>query len=171
MNKDDLEIQDYLDNNLSGEKREQFIKRLKSDPNLRIRFKAYKRIYNGLKSESGFTLSPKFTSRVLKKTHIESLGSVHFELWHIFIVLFVIIIGINVTFYYVDMTALVNDMKFSPDIDLNLPQGILNKIAAFFSSLNFNFALPALAVIILVVLGLLDHFVLSGRHKTASSYR
>ncbi len=169
MNKYDFEIQDYLDNNLSREKREQFIKRLESDPDLRIRFSSYKKIYKGLKSENGFTLSPKFTSRVLKKSHIESLGSVHFELWHIFIALFIIIIGINVTFYYVDMTALVNDMKFSPDINLDLSPGIVNNITAFFSNMNFNFALPVLSVLILIVLGLLDRFVLSGRHKTASS--
>ena len=171
MNNIDIQIQDYLDNNLSGEQREQFNKRLESDPDLRNRLKAYQKIYGVLKSDPGFTLSPKFTARVLKKTHIESLGSLHVELWHIFIALFVIIVGINVTFYYVDMTNLVNDMKFSPDIKVNISSGIFENIGAFISNLNSNFVIPGLAVIIIAVLGLLDHFVFSGRHKTASFYR
>jgi len=171
MNYNDFEIQDYLDNNLSEEKRDQFTNQLATDPGLQNRVKAYKKIYKVLKTEKGFYLSPKFTTRVLKKTHIESLGSLHFELWQIFIALFVIIVGINVTLYYVDMNSMINDMKFSPDINFNILPGILNNIGSFFSKLNFNFVLPLLAIIILIVLGLLDHFVFSGRHKTASSYR
>ncbi len=164
-------IQDFLDNNMPEAINRQFKEQLNTDPVLKNRVLAYKKIYTALNDNKGFELGPKFTSQVMKKAQIEELGSLHFKLWHIFIAMFVFIACINISLYYVDLKTLVQDLKLAPYANGDSISEIIKSLNSLSSNVDFNLSLPVVAIIILIFLGLIDHFIFAPRHKAASSYR
>jgi len=171
MKYSDQNIQDFLDNKMPPELERQFKEQLHLDPALKSRVQVYKQLYSALNDRKGFELDPKFTSRVMKKAQIEELGALHFKLWHIFIAMFIFIACINLSLYYVDMKTLVEDLKFSSPANNNSIPTLFQNLEALLGSIRFDISLPVVAIIILILLGLIDHFILSPRYKAASSYR
>ena len=106
----DTDLQDYLDGTLSSARINELEKHLNSCFSCQEQFNAYTRLYTDLNDEIPFELTPKFSKKVLEKIQKESMGSVHGQLWHIFMILFALIVCINVTIYYFDFKPLLNNM-------------------------------------------------------------
>ncbi len=171
MNFTDHDIQNYLDGNMSPDMEERFEIELGKNRELRDSLDQYRSLYASLEYDQDIQLSPGFTSDVIKKTNIATLGKVHFNLLHMFIALFVVIVAINVSFYYVDTKQLVEDVITTPQTESVELQPFLQNLGNQLQSIEFNTPIPVLALIIFVLLFALDRWFNHIRNKKMSFSR
>jgi hypothetical protein len=154
----DIQIQDYLDKNLAREQAAVFEQHIEECDVCRRQVQMYQNIYSGLGEEPQFTLSPKFAGKVLKAANKASLGSVHGNLWQVFLGLFALILGINISFYYVDVKSWLNDIKPAP-VDMTAFSGSISIVKQFFSGLKIDISIFSWALAVLLILSLIDHMI------------
>ena len=163
----DQQLQDYLDGRMTAVQEAQFEIELGKDRRLREELDNYRELYAGLEDDSQISLPSSFTHQVMKKANLATFGSLHFGLWQIFIALAVVIVAINVSFLYVDMGKLVQDVTAKPEA-VPVPTGVENQVNTLFDqiiNLHINTPIPILAVVILIILFFFDRFLTKQRNK------
>ena len=159
----DEELQDYLDGNLSGEQRTTAVRHLESCTFCQNEMRLYQSLRTQLRADPGFQLSHKLGRSVLSKIQKESLGTVHGQLWQVFLALLGLVVCLNITFYFFDFRPMVKEVQAIPAPKLDPFFEILPQIKTFFSGLNMNLTLLVFAGLALLVISGIDHLIQSKR--------
>ncbi|MCK4403570.1 MAG: hypothetical protein KAW02_00645 [candidate division Zixibacteria bacterium] len=163
----DEEIQDYLDGNLSQQKTLLAERHLETCPLCQETLKQYQSLYVGLKNDKGFDLSKSFAKSVIKRLPAEGEAESRFNFVNIFLTILGIIITAGVTLYYVDLRPLVKAFSHvlpGPELGSGLVAFIKNLLVG----LNGNIGFLIFALLTLVIIGALDHFVFQPKYRRIS---
>lgn len=163
----DEELQDYMDGNLSAEQKITCSRHLQACDFCRDEIELYQSLSKQLGSESGFSLSHRFSKAVMAKIQPESLGSVHGQLWSVFLSLLGIVVGLNITFYFFDFSAVIKEIKSIPTPNYALVPESISTLKNTASGYNIDFSLLFFAGLTLGILGLVDYLI-RWKHKPAS---
>jgi hypothetical protein len=164
----DEEIQDYLDGNLSRQKALLVERHLESCPLCQEALKQYQGLYVGLKDDLGFDFSKGFAKSVIKRLPAKGETESHFNYLNIFLTILGIIISVGVTLYYVDLRPLgraFSHILFPPQ---EFGSGLVAFIKNLLVGLNGNVGLLIFAILTLVIIGALDHFVFQPKYRRIS---
>jgi predicted anti-sigma-YlaC factor YlaD len=163
----DSQIQDFLDNRLSGQEAAAFRKHVDNCAECRVQLDLYSRLYQGLEREVGYKISALSKKEVIREIKAETLGSVHGRLWHIFLVLFGVIIAVNISLYYFDVGALFGKMDMKSQLNFDYVKTLVSYLESIFQTLNVNILLVAGSVCVILFIALIDRLVFQHKGKVA----
>ena len=144
----DMEIQDYLDDNLPQEQSGIVQNHIENCRSCQNELKLYRNLYGGLKEEPAFSLSPNFAASIVSRIEVEQAGSFRLKLWYIFLSILGIGLALGTTFYFVDFAPLIKSMTSLPTPQLSTEK--FSVITNFLGKLNINLSL----LIFLATIGL-----------------
>lgn len=154
----DEEIQDYLDGNLSEEKRLSIQRHVEACPACQQALGQYENLYVGLQDDREFELSKGFAKSVLKLLPTEPEAESHSSFVNTLLTVLGILIPFGIALYFLDLGLL--GRAFS-HILLEPLGGFENLLV----SLNGSLGLAACAVLTLIVIGGLDRLIIRPRYK------
>jgi len=160
----DLEIQDFLDGNLSREIALVTERHLETCPLCRQAVKQYQSVYAGLDQDKGFELSKGFAKSVVKMLPAQGEAKSPFGLLTVFLMILGAIVAAGVTVRYVDLRPLGSALSHllpGP----RLGSGAVAFVEDLLISLNGNLGLLILGVLTLVIIGGLDRFLFQPRYR------
>ncbi len=158
----DEQIQSFIDNSLNPAELSIVEKHLEICPECRQVEAFYRSLAVQVKQGTRVQLSPRFSKKVMKKIKRQQLGSVHADLWYVFLILFGIIITINSTLSNVDIPVLWKNLKndwslLLPDSDAVLK--IFHSAGIVLGQINPIILISIAVLIFFIVLDyLLSHF-------------
>jgi hypothetical protein len=160
----DEEIQDYLDENLSGKITLLVRQHLEGCHRCREALKQYQSVYVGLEDEKGFELSKVFARSVVNKLPAEGEAKSYFSFLNIFLALLGLAISIGITLRYVNLKPLGKALSHVlPGPELG--SGLLDLMKGLLLGLNGNLGFVAFALLTLLLVAGLDRLVFQPRHR------
>ncbi|MBN1998932.1 zf-HC2 domain-containing protein [candidate division KSB1 bacterium] len=167
----DQNLQSYLDDTLLPQQKREIAKHLGQCPSCRQTLQIYRSMYQQLQEEIPDQLSPRFSSRVVRAVKNDSLGSVHMNLWHIFMVSFFVIVAINTALKYYDFVPMLTDLKTDFQGYFYGINNSLHDLDGSFLVFVQDFKLIVSAVLVLGLIFFIDILFLRSKHNPASSLR
>lgn len=168
----DKVIQEFLDNQLSAVERSRVEAHLQECPVCSAHILQYRSIYRELHRDEGFELSARFEKRVMRQIQRDSLGALHHNLWYAFLAFCGIIIGLNISLYFVDLKNYTNIFgNFSrTKISLDFVQNFsfVSDFREYLSGLNLNFGFIILPLAVLVLIAVVDYFINHAKQRILS---
>ncbi|MFQ5823129.1 MAG: anti-sigma factor family protein [bacterium] len=167
----DEEIQEYLDGKLSMENR-WIPTHLENCEFCKKQLSQYQNLYVALNREINFSLSPNFSESVIARIHKDFAVTFKIRVWHIVLSAFGLMIGAGTALYFIELKPLLErfillgravQKYFNLEVFLNIKN--------YFLGLNINLSLLGFAIIILLVMSAIDHFIIQSKHKLITFIR
>ena len=157
----DIDIQNYLDGDLSTEKQALIVRHLQVCKECQAELKRYEELYKGLSSEIIAELPVNFTMSVISKIQNESSNLFKLKFRDIILSIVGLLVACGSVVYFMDYKMLLEYFvesftnNFSIDITI---------IKTFFAKFNLDLNMIVFAGLILLILLLLDNLI-SRHHK------
>ncbi len=166
----DKEIQDYLDGNISRENHWISI-HLENCEFCKDQLKIYQKLYVGLKKDIDFSLPTTFSNAVIAKIQGNPGHAFKVRLLTVLFSLLGLIIGLGATYYFTGTERLLALWKSISETQKHLNLEWVATISDFLSGLNLNLGLLGFAVLIVLAISTIDHFIMRSKNKLASIFR
>ena len=155
----DEEIQEYLDGNLSHQKRIFAEAHLKTCELCQAALKQYQSLYVGLKQDHGFDLPITFTKSVLTKLPLAQKTKSGFNYSDILLGILAILITAFTSFYYLDLGSLGKSLTHIPLPQFELIARLFGAAKNLVAALQANLSLLIVGILVLLVTGALDRIL------------
>lgn len=167
----DEQIQDYLDGKLSMEKH-WIPTHLESCDFCKKQLNQYQNLYAALGKERNFKLSPNFSDSVVARLQEVSAAAFKLRVWHIELSILGLIIGMGAALYFIELKPLLGIFtQFGSTAQKYLNLEAFSIITNYFSGLNINIGLLGFAILIILVMTAIDHFIIQSKRKLISFIR
>ncbi len=155
----DQEIQNYLDNKRGASNR--VAMHLETCARCQAQLQQYQNLYSALGREPELTLRFDFADTVMAKLRAGEEAAFTLPIWLAF---FGIIAGVATTLYLVGLEKAATFFTTLRTY-LSFDWHFISTINKYLAGLHLNFGLLALAVFIIAMMSIIDHFVFQSRHK------
>ena len=159
----DEELQNYLDRNIPHHQVSIFEQHLESCQKCQAELEHYQSLYEGLKKDKGFALSPDFSNSVMNAVRAEAKKALLARLWNLLLPVIGIAVGIGVMVYYVDFKPFIKAFEDSLNPNRYFDNTALTSLTEILSKLNVNLNLIVFAGLSLLAVILIDQLL--SRHK------
>ncbi len=159
-------LQSYLDDILPPWQKREVREHVENCPSCHRILQIYRSLYKHMQIDVTGPLPKRFPSEVTHVVKKTALGSVHMNLWHIFMLLFFLIIAVNTALYYYDFAPLLSDMRADFFSCFTAIRTGLTRMAGSAGPLAAEFKIVVSAVLVFGLIILIDFLFLRPRHKT-----
>ena len=155
----DEEIQDYLDGNLSHQKRIFFEAHLQTCESCQAALKQYQSLYVGLKQDQGFDLPKSFAKSVVAKLPLAEKAKSGFNYSDILLGILAILLTAATASYYLDLGSLGKRLTNIPLPQFEFGTTLVEAAKGLVAALNGNLSLLVVGILVLLVTGALDRIL------------
>ena len=155
----DEEIQEYLDGNLSHQKRIFLEAHLKTCELCQATLKQYQSLYVGLKQDQAFDLPKTFAKSVVAKLPMAEKTKSGFNYSDILLGILATLITAFVSIYYLDLGSLGKRLTHIPLPQYELVARLFDAAKSLVAALEGNLSLLVVAILVLLVTGALDRIL------------
>ncbi|MFQ5864596.1 MAG: hypothetical protein ACE5IW_05135 [bacterium] len=167
----DEEIQEHLEGKLSMENH-WIPTHLKNCDFCKKQLSQYENLYRALNKEIDFKLSPNFSQSVIARLHEVSAGAFSLRIWHIVLSVLGLMSGVGTTLYFLELKPLLRiSTQFGSATQEYFNLEVFATIKDYFSGLNMNMSLLGFAILIILVMSAIDHFIIQSKDKLISFIR
>ena len=155
----DEEIQDYLDGNLSHQKRIFLEAHLKTCDSCQAALKQYQSLYVGLKQDQVFDLPKSFAKSVIARLPMAEKAKSGFNYSDILLGILAILITAFTSFYYLDLGSLGKRLTNIPLPHYEIGTTLVEAAKGLVAALEGNLSLLVVGILVLLVTGALDRIL------------
>ena len=159
----DEQIQNYLDGNLPHDQESILRGHIQSCPKCQSELAQYRGLYNELKKDMAFDLSPGFSAAVMKTVQVEAKKAFLARLWNVLLPILGAMAAIGVMIYYIDFKPFLKIFTDSLNPGKYFDSAVLSNLNQVLAKLNVNLNIIVFAGLSLLVVILIDHLI--SRHK------
>lgn len=162
----DREIQAHLQG--SGSSNKPWVaSHLTNCDDCREQIKQYQALFEELQQEHGFNLPPNFATAVATRIQNQSSPSARTASATIFLALLGLVVGMGTLFYFIDLKPLSHGFSRLKELKYFWLE-LFSTISHFLAGLNLDWSLFGFAIVILMVISAIDHFMIQSRQKFIS---
>ena len=161
----DQEIQKHLDG--PHQSSAQVTAHLETCARCQTQLRQYQHLYSSLRQEPELMLRFDFADAVMVKLKSGYDATVSLPIWLAFIS---VTAGVIATLYLVGLEKVQGGLSVF-GASLTSDWRILSTISGYLSKLHLNLGLLGLAVLIIIMMSIIDHFVFQSRHKLISFFK
>ncbi len=161
----DQEIQEYFDNKRAALPR--VAAHIETCQQCQAQLQGYQELYFALRYEPELSTRLDLADAIMENLKINSEEAFNLPIWLAF---FGMIIGLAATLYLVGVEKVVNSLM-ALQTYFSIDWHVVSTINKYLSGLHLNLGLLAMAVFIIVMMSIIDHFVFQSRHKLISFFK
>lgn len=137
--------------------------------NMKVR--QYERLFTALSCEDDFALPHGFAQSVMAKIQPERSLRVASHFWYVAAGILFLAVGLGTTFYFIGTAALLEGVSVTLSGSKSLGAQLFQVLKKYLAGVDLDIGLLGFAILILIIISTLDHFILQPKRKTISFFR
>ena len=137
----DSDIQNYLDGNLTHKQISTIEQHIADCESCKNEVANYHELYQGLKEDTGFKLSPNFSQSIILKIQGDLPITFHIRIRDVFLSVIGLIFALGITLYYVDFKPLIKVFSNNFSAQIGNSIAVVSNMKGLHEGLNLDFNL------------------------------